>query len=158
MSTGPRSLSRRLSRPLRALSRSGPEPRAGGQAPAEPSAGGHDTWLEHFHDDRLAPIDAACAAGGPDRLARFREFDVDLWGLLLTQEYSVYPNIRALLPGVPEAALQEIWNGASGAELASQGAAFYRSCSTATRRPATARSPRLACSTSDAAGGDSRAS
>ena len=126
MSTGPRSLSRRLTRPLRALSRRGPEPRAGGQAPVQRSAGGHDTWLEHFHDDRLAPIDAACVAGGPDRLAGFRELDVDLWGLLLTQEYSVYPNIRALLPGVPEAALQEIWNGASGAELASQGAAFYR--------------------------------
>ena len=71
----------------------------GGQVAApQRGAGGHDTWLEHYHDDVLAPIDAACAAGGPDRFALFSELDIDLWALLLTKDYSAYPNIHALLP------------------------------------------------------------
>ena len=99
----------------------------GGQVAApQRGAGGHDAWLEHFHDDVLAPIDAACAAGGPDRFALFSDLDVDLWALLLTQEYSAYRNIRALLPTVPHPTLQERWNGTSGVPLASQSAAFYR--------------------------------
>jgi SAM-dependent methyltransferase len=88
--------------------------------------GRHDSWLEHFHGERLDAIDAACATDGAERYALFRDLDADLWALLLTQEYSAYPNIRALLPAVPDAGLQEIWNGASGAQLAAQGAAFYR--------------------------------
>jgi SAM-dependent methyltransferase len=77
--------------------------------------------------DRLAAIDAACAGGvGPERLALFAELDADLWGLLLTQQYDAYPNIRALLPDVPDTSLQELWNGTSGVALAAQSVAFYR--------------------------------
>jgi SAM-dependent methyltransferase len=126
MSTRPRSLSRRLVGPLRALGRGAPEPPADHQASAPPAFDGHDTWLEHFHSEMLTPIEEACAAGGSDRLALFSELDVDLWALLLTHEYSVYPHIRALLPDVPDRSWQEIWNGASGVHLASQSAAFYR--------------------------------
>jgi SAM-dependent methyltransferase len=86
----------------------------------------YDSWLEAFHGQRLAQLDVACADGGAERYALFRELDVDLWALLLTQEYDTYPNIRALLPVVPETALQELWNGTSGAALAAQGAGFYR--------------------------------
>jgi SAM-dependent methyltransferase len=93
--------------------------------PAAATPGRYDSWLEHFNGDRLAAIDAACERGGAERFTLFRDLDVDLWALLLTQEYDVYPSIRALLPGVPEPALQELWNGASGAALAGQGAAFY---------------------------------
>ena len=100
--------------------------RGGQVAPPQREAGGHDAWLEHFFDDVLAPIDAACAAGGPDRFALFSELDIDLWALLLTQEYSAYPNIRALLPSVPDPTLQARWTGTSGVPLASQSAAFYR--------------------------------
>jgi SAM-dependent methyltransferase len=85
----------------------------------------YDAWLDALHE-RLAPIESACAAGGTERYALFRELDLDLWALLLTQEYDAYPNIRALLPAVPDAALQQLWNGTSGAALAAQGAAFYR--------------------------------
>src|SRR5215211_3719127 len=42
-----------------------------------------------------------------------------------TQEYESYPNIRSLLPSVPDTALQRIWNGASGTELADQSKSFY---------------------------------
>ena len=120
------SLSWRVTRPLRALGRRVRAVR-GGQVAAPPrGAGGHDTWLEHYHDDVLAPIDAACAAGGPDRFALFSELDIDLWALLLTKDYSAYPNIHALLPTVPHPTLQERWNGTSGVPLANQSAAFYR--------------------------------
>jgi len=86
----------------------------------------YDSWLEAFHDDRLQAIDAACAGGGPDRFALFRDLDADLWALLLAKEYDAYPNIRALLPDLPEPSLQELWNGASGLTLAAMGASFYR--------------------------------
>src|SRR4051812_39811361 len=87
--------------------------------------GRHDAWLEHYWGDRLAAIDGACAAGGPACFALFRDLDIDLWALLLTREYECYPNILALLPDVPDPALQELWNGTSGVALAAQGAAFY---------------------------------
>jgi SAM-dependent methyltransferase len=90
-------------------------------APAER----HDSWLQQYHGERLAEIDAACAAGGPERYALFRELDLDLWTLLLLGQYDAYPNIRALLPDMPDPALQELWNGASGLTLAAMGAGFY---------------------------------
>ena len=87
--------------------------------------GAYDSWLEQFRDE-LGPIDEGCAGGGADKLALFRELDDELWALLLTQEYEAFPNIRALLPDVPEPGLQQIWNGSSGAALAAQSSAFYR--------------------------------
>lgn len=114
------SLSWRVTRPLRALGRAVRRPPAETTPPEPP--GRYDAWLG---DERLARIDEACASGGPERYALFRELETDLWALLLTQEYSVHPHIRALLPDVPDPALQELWNGASGARLAAQSAAFY---------------------------------
>ncbi len=76
-------------------------------------------------DPELSRLDAACAGAGVEALAQFRELDGDLWALLLTQEYDLYPNIRALLPDVPDRALQQTWNGTSGAALATQSLAFY---------------------------------
>ena len=84
-----------------------------------------DAWLEHLYGEQLTAIDAACAGGGADRFALFADLDTDVWALLLTQEYDAYPNIRALLPSVPDSALQELWNGTSGVALAAQSAAFY---------------------------------
>jgi SAM-dependent methyltransferase len=85
-----------------------------------------DGWLEHVGGERLAAIEAACAEGGDERYALFRGLETDLWALLLTREYDAFPNIRALLPDVPDPQLQELWNGTSGVALAAQGAAFYR--------------------------------
>jgi SAM-dependent methyltransferase len=99
--------------------------RSGRGQPASLAPGRQDSWLEHLHGDRLAAIDAACAGGGPECFALFRDLDTDVWALLLTQEYELYPNIRALLPSVPDTALQELWNGTSGVALAAQSAAFY---------------------------------
>jgi SAM-dependent methyltransferase len=123
------SLSWRITRPLRAVGRVAREARSA--APPEAIArrdftpGRYDSWLEHFHGDTLGRIDAACLAGGAECFALFRDLDVDLWALLLTQEYESYPNIRSLLPSVPDTALQRIWNGASGTELADQSKSFY---------------------------------
>jgi SAM-dependent methyltransferase len=87
---------------------------------------GHDSWLTSIHGEQLAALDAACAGSGPEGFALFRDLDDDLWALLLTQEHGAYPNIKALLPGVPPPDLQARWNGTSGAALAAQGAVFYR--------------------------------
>src|SRR5919109_1833679 len=84
----------------------------------------YDSWLEQIAGERLAEIDARCADGGA--FALFADLDVDLWALLLTKEYDAYPNIRALLPDLPDPSLQELWNGASGLALAAMGAGFYR--------------------------------
>jgi SAM-dependent methyltransferase len=118
------SLSWRVTRPLRALGRGARtlRPASPAEPRLEPTPGRYDAWLD---DERLARIDAACAEGGPEQFALFREVETDLWALLLTQEYTLHPHIRALLPDVPDPALQELWNGASGARLAAQSAAFY---------------------------------
>jgi SAM-dependent methyltransferase len=123
------SLSWRLTRPLRAVGRVARGLRS--RALSDDVAELHDSetvdsWLEEFYGERLEAIDAECAKDRSDeRYARFRELDDDVWALLLTQQYELYPHIRALLPSMPEPELQEIWNGASGPSLASQSRSFY---------------------------------
>lgn len=122
MRTGRPGLVAHLARPLRAVAR-------GLRSTATPAPGppgrGYDWWLQALYGEQLAALDAACADGGPACYALFRDLDVDLWALLLTQEYQAYPNIRSLLPGVPDPSAQRLWNGASGIELAQQSKAFY---------------------------------
>jgi SAM-dependent methyltransferase len=84
-----------------------------------------DEWLAHFFDVRLSELDAACAGAGPEALPLFRDLDDDLWALLLSREYTRYPNVRALLPELPERSLQMRWNGTAGLPLINQGKAFY---------------------------------
>src|SRR5262245_46642468 len=114
--------------PIALRARLGAIRRAGREPPPPPPAPPtrYDSWLMHAAGPELARLDAACAAGDGHGLARFRDLDADLWALLLTQQYDAYPHLRAALPSVPEPALQEMWNGVSGAPLAAQGAAFYR--------------------------------
>lgn len=106
--------------------------RVGGSDPAAPPGGTGesseldvDEWLVHFFDEQLAPIEAACAKPASDAFAVFSDLDDDLWALLLTRNYSSYPNIRALLPEMPTPQLQMNWNGAHGIELLRQSKAFY---------------------------------
>lgn len=85
------------------------------------------SWLDAFFGEQLERIDAACATVTPDEAwSLFRDLDPNLWAVLLTREYSLYPNIRALLPGAPEPGLQWMWNGAVGLELLGQSKDFYR--------------------------------
>lgn len=124
------SLSWRVTRPLRALGRAQRAlKRRSIDDPVQPTAEprtGYDSWLQRLYGDELSRIDSACRDGGPERFALFRDLDPDLWALLQTREYRAYPNIRALLPGVPDPSLQEMWTGASGVALAAQGAAFSK--------------------------------
>ena len=86
-----------------------------------------DGWLTSLFAAELDPIEEQLAAGanGPAAYELFRGLDDDLWALLLSGQYSVYPAIRALLPDVPELNLQMSWNGADGLDLLAQSAAFY---------------------------------
>ncbi len=123
------SLSWRLTRPIRAagrLARALRSTEATVDAAELPAQDQLDSWLEQFYRQRLSAIDAACAEGSSDsHYALFRNLDDDVWALLLSQQYDVYPHIRSLLPGMPEPALQELWNGASGLALARQTKSFY---------------------------------
>lgn len=112
-------LARRLKAGIARRVKGGPQP------PAAPAPERLDSWLEALYGDRLAEIDRACAEGGDERFALFRGLPDDLWALLLTRQYDAYPNLRALLPDVPEPGLQELWNGRSGVALAQQGRSFY---------------------------------
>jgi SAM-dependent methyltransferase len=114
---------RRVTRALRALRRR--TRTLAGAAPATDRPERYDSWLELASGPRLREIDAECAGGGAECFAQFRDLDVDVWALLLTQRYDGFANIRALLPDVPDDSLQRLWNGASGAQLAAQSAAFY---------------------------------
>jgi SAM-dependent methyltransferase len=84
-----------------------------------------DSWLAHYYGDLLEELDARCRREGLD-YAWFRELDDDLWTILLSGEYSLYPNLRRALPDLPEPEVQETWNGRSGIQLASQSAEFYK--------------------------------
>lgn len=122
------SLSWRLTQPVRAAGRLGRRLglRGSDDLVQASSRDGVDSWLEHFHGERLRAIDTACAeSSGDGRYALFRDLDDALWALLLTQEYGLYPHIRQLLPSVPEPDLQKLWNGRSGRSLASQSREFY---------------------------------
>jgi SAM-dependent methyltransferase len=84
-----------------------------------------DEWLAQYFDERLQRLDRECAESGPDAFALFRDLDDDLWTVLLSRRYERYPNIRALLPDLPDESLQVRWNGAAGLTLLNQGKAFY---------------------------------
>ena len=96
-----------------------------GVATPTPEPGPFDSWLSHFHGERLERIDAACAGAGPEAFALFSGLDDDLWAVLLAREYELYPNIRALLPEMPEVSLQALWNGWTGMRLLNESKAFY---------------------------------
>jgi SAM-dependent methyltransferase len=86
----------------------------------------YDSWLSHYYADLLGDLDASCRRREALDYARFRELDDDLWTILLSKEYSLYPNLRRALPDLPERDVQETWNGRSGIELASQSVDFYK--------------------------------
>ena len=107
------SLSWRVTRPLRALRR------AGRRVPAEaPAIRRPGATTPGWAIERLSRIDAACAEGAG--LALFRELETDLWALLLTQEYTRHPHIRALLPACPTRGSRSLerrpWRSAGRAE------------------------------------------
>jgi len=92
----------------------------------DPTPARLDEWLVPLFGEELSRIDAAVKDAGPEGYAEFRDLDDDLWSLLLTKEYEAYPGIRSFLPGLPEPALQAMWNGTSGPTLAAQSVCFYR--------------------------------
>jgi SAM-dependent methyltransferase len=92
----------------------------------ESGQAGLDEWIVPLFGEELDRIETAIAGAGPEGYAEFRDLDDDLWALLLTLEYEAFPGIREYLPGLPEPALQQMWNGTSGPALAAQSVCFYR--------------------------------
>lgn len=90
--------------------------------------GFYDSWLAHLYAETLEPIEAACAERepGPEALGLFRDLDDDLWAVLLTGQYTRYPNIRAVLPQAPELSIQARWNGWTGLKLLNESKSFYQ--------------------------------
>lgn len=100
--------------------------RAASSLRTDPTPARLDEWLVPLFGEELDRIDQAVRDAGPEAYAEFRDLDDDLWSLLLTREYEAYPGIREFLPGHPEPALQQMWNGTSGTTLAAQSVCFYR--------------------------------
>lgn len=92
----------------------------------EPAPARLDDWIVPLFGDELDRIEAAVEHAGPEGYKEFRALDDDLWSMLLTLDYDAYPGIRGFLPGLPEPALQQMWNGTSGPTLAAQSVCFYR--------------------------------
>ncbi|MCB0863575.1 MAG: methyltransferase domain-containing protein [Solirubrobacterales bacterium] len=104
--------------------------RTGSAARSEPAGGpGHsdlDRWLVPLFGAGLTELEDSIKGKGAEAYREFRPLDDDLWALLLTLEYESFPGIRAFLPGLPDPATQQMWNGASGPGLAAQSVCFYR--------------------------------
>lgn len=91
----------------------------------QPHPAPYDWWLAHLYGEELGRLDRSCDELGADALPLFGDLDDDLWALLLTREYELYPAIRSVLPGVPAPELQMRWNGAHGLDLLRQSKDFY---------------------------------
>jgi SAM-dependent methyltransferase len=100
--------------------------KAVGSLRSNPTPARLDEWLVPLFGDELSRIEQQIAGSGVEGYAHFRGLDDDLWSLLLTKEYEAFPGIREFLPGHPEPALQQMWNGTSGTTLAAQSVCFYR--------------------------------
>ncbi len=107
----------RLADAARAL-RASPQAAAGLADPPQD----YTEWLRACTTADLETADAR-AAHDLDYTA-FAALDDDVWAMLLSQDHTAYPGLKAFLPAVPDPALQELWNGASGARLANQTKTF----------------------------------
>lgn len=86
---------------------------------------GFDGWLDQRYGLLLAGIEARSHGEG-DLRSLFREVhDDDLWTVLLWKRYSGYPGIRAVLPNLPNPALQAQVVGHSGMSLARESRDVY---------------------------------
>jgi SAM-dependent methyltransferase len=106
--------------------RRGRDPEPDQASPEEsPDPARYDLWLASLFGDELDALDVACAEAGGEAFESFSRLGDDLWAVLLSGEYTLYPNIRALLPEMPELSLQRRWNGWTGMKLLGEGKAFY---------------------------------
>jgi hypothetical protein len=81
--------------------------------------------LSSTKDSLLQSLDQKCAEKNANLFEIFNQIEDDLWSILLLKEYTLYPNIKKLLPDLPPPDLQERWVGSSGVFLASQTLDFY---------------------------------
>lgn len=89
----------------------------------EPSA--YDSWLRQYHGDLLEALDIRCRDRSTPDYEWFRHLDDDLWAILLSKHYSLFPNLRQALPDLPAPELQRKFNGQSGIRLQARSKRFY---------------------------------
>ncbi|MEK6326328.1 MAG: class I SAM-dependent methyltransferase [Actinomycetota bacterium] len=100
-----------------------PQQRHRGTGP-QPST--YDSWLRQYYGELLETLDVRCRDDSKPDYGWFRDLDDELWAILLTKHYSLYPNLRRALPDLPKPAMQERFNGSSGVRLATSSTDFYR--------------------------------
>ena len=124
------------------------------RAPASPDR--LDSWLEHLDGEPWRPSRRPAPEEGGSASRSSRASRSTCGRCCSRSQYDAYPNIRALLPSVPDTAAGALERPLRRA-LAEQSAAFYRLLRERTP-PGAAPWPARACSTSAAAGGGSRGS
>ena len=103
-----------------------------------------------------SPASTRLRGGGPECLRALPRPRRGPLGAAADPGVRGYPNVRALLPDVPDPSLQELWNGAERRALAEQSEGFYcKLCQRFGRLRRAAARRGSGCSTSVAAGGGS---
>ena len=77
-----------------------------------------DSWLKHYFDKYLTEVNERCANPSSSLLDIFADLDDnDLWTMLISGRYSLYPNIKARLPKIADAETQNNYNSQNGWDL-----------------------------------------
>jgi SAM-dependent methyltransferase len=80
--------------------------------------------IELYHD-KLSQIDEKISSAQPGDIPRlFRDIPIDIFGLLLLDIPSKYPNIKSFFPTMASEEVQKSWTGDSGKALLSLSLAF----------------------------------
>jgi SAM-dependent methyltransferase len=88
----------------------------------------YEPWITEYYGDVMSKIDAECRSASLNDLYPIfsRITDPALWNILLWKSYSGYENVKAALPGFPDAARQKQWAGTSGMDLGANVVILYR--------------------------------
>ncbi len=88
----------------------------------------YEPWITEYHGELMSRIEAECGSSSVmDLYPIFSSVtDPALWNILLWKSYSGYENVKSILPGFPEVALQKQWAGAAGMELGAGVLILYR--------------------------------
>ena len=77
-----------------------------------------DSWLRHYFHEQLLSLNEDCKDSAKSLLSLFSHIDDnDLWTMLLSGRYSIYPHIKSRLPMIADAQTQNNYNSQNGWDL-----------------------------------------